>query len=274
MTSGTIGESLPREREDGERCLKAETLFKLFEVALIQASSKSFGLVSPSSAADELKGLFARLEVDSVSIRGPGDPSKLEVPRQRAASNECLRFCLQRRLPFVLDGAREFRIDLNNQQLGAGSLTFLLEQLLDAPEADRVREMDLTANGGFTRELSEKLGAFLRSPSCKLRRLALCHCGLDDALLGPVVSALKENETLTELLLGYNKITDASKPVLEDLAGTHPSLSAMSLGWDSRGDYDKLLSLKTDRGVQKALADKLESRRRSAREPMGTSASS
>ncbi|XP_072893150.1 NACHT, LRR and PYD domains-containing protein 12-like [Hemitrygon akajei] len=71
--------------------------------------------------------------------------------------------------------------------------------------------------------------AALRNPECKIQTLNLNHVELTDSGAEDLASALSTNQTLMELDLGWNPLTDQSVPALRRLILTHPSLEQIML---------------------------------------------
>ncbi|XP_032885935.1 NACHT, LRR and PYD domains-containing protein 3-like isoform X2 [Amblyraja radiata] len=73
----------------------------------------------------------------------------------------------------------------------------------------------------------------LRNPDCKIQRLGLWDVGLTDSDIEDIVSSPTTNQSLTELNLGKNVLTDRSLPALRCLIQSLPSLASIELGWNS-----------------------------------------
>ncbi|XP_062896173.1 NACHT, LRR and PYD domains-containing protein 3-like isoform X4 [Mobula hypostoma] len=74
------------------------------------------------------------------------------------------------------------------------------------------------------------VSAALRNPECKIQKLELNAVGLTDSGVEDLVSALSTNPSLTELTLGWNSLTDRSVPSLRRLIHTLPRLQLIGLG--------------------------------------------
>ncbi|XP_072893986.1 NACHT, LRR and PYD domains-containing protein 3-like [Hemitrygon akajei] len=68
------------------------------------------------------------------------------------------------------------------------------------------------------------LSEALRNAECKIQKLGLWYVGLTDSGAEDLASALSTKQSLTELILGFNSLTDESVPTLHRLILTVPSL--------------------------------------------------
>ncbi|XP_072894511.1 NACHT, LRR and PYD domains-containing protein 3-like isoform X1 [Hemitrygon akajei] len=89
------------------------------------------------------------------------------------------------------------------------------------------------------------LSEALKNTECKMEKMWLYKVGLTDSGVDDLVSALSKNQSLTELDLGSNSLTDQSVPVLRRLIVALPSLERIWL-WDnqiSKSGVEELKSL-------------------------------
>ncbi|XP_055522225.1 NACHT, LRR and PYD domains-containing protein 3-like isoform X2 [Leucoraja erinacea] len=93
------------------------------------------------------------------------------------------------------------------------------------------------------------LSVALRHPDCKIQKLGLRDIGLTDFCTNYLISALSTNQSLTNLDLGKNSLTDQSVPGLCYLTRMLPSLTWIGL-WEnkfSQGGENQLKSLQGTR---------------------------
>ncbi|XP_072894407.1 NACHT, LRR and PYD domains-containing protein 3-like isoform X2 [Hemitrygon akajei] len=107
------------------------------------------------------------------------------------------------------------------------------EDLASALSANRtLTELNLSVNklGDSGVKL---VSVALRNPECKIKKLWLWKVGLTDSGTEDLVSTLSTNQSLTELALRSNSLTDRSIPTLHQLILTVPSLACIEL-WRNR----------------------------------------
>ncbi|XP_059839402.1 NACHT, LRR and PYD domains-containing protein 3-like isoform X2 [Hypanus sabinus] len=121
------------------------------------------------------------------------------------------------------------KLRLNNVGLTNSGAEDLASALSTIPS---LTELDLSDN-----ELGDSgvklVSAALRNPQCKIQKLWLNNVGLTDSAVEDLVSALSTIPSLTELILGFNSLTDQSVPALRRLILTHPSLKRIAM-WGNR----------------------------------------
>ncbi|XP_072354370.1 NACHT, LRR and PYD domains-containing protein 3-like [Scyliorhinus torazame] len=76
------------------------------------------------------------------------------------------------------------------------------------------------------------LSAALRNPDCKIQELRLCQVGLSDSCVEDLASALSKNQSLTDLYLDSNILTDQSSPTLSSLIRSCKCLMVIELRWN------------------------------------------
>ncbi|XP_067833828.1 NACHT, LRR and PYD domains-containing protein 3-like [Heptranchias perlo] len=96
------------------------------------------------------------------------------------------------------------------------------------------------------------LSAALRNPDCKIQELDLTDVGFTDSCTD-LVSALHENQSLTDLSLGSNSFTDRSVPTLRSLILTRRSLERIGLG-DNQFSSNGKNQLKSLQGTRPGLS--------------------
>ncbi|XP_059816783.1 NACHT, LRR and PYD domains-containing protein 12-like isoform X1 [Hypanus sabinus] len=96
------------------------------------------------------------------------------------------------------------------------------------------------------------VSAALRNPECKIQKLWLEDVGLTDSGAEDLVSALSTNPSLTELSLGYNSLTDGSVPALHRLILTLPSLQWILL-WGNQFSETGEKELRALQGARSGL---------------------
>ncbi|XP_067835988.1 NACHT, LRR and PYD domains-containing protein 3-like isoform X1 [Heptranchias perlo] len=96
------------------------------------------------------------------------------------------------------------------------------------------------------------LSAALRNPDCKIQELDLTDVGFTDSCTD-LVSALHENQSLTDLSLGSNSFTDRSVPALRSLILTRRSLERIGLG-ENRFSSNGKNQLKSLQGTRPGLS--------------------
>ncbi|XP_072911617.1 NACHT, LRR and PYD domains-containing protein 3-like isoform X2 [Hemitrygon akajei] len=121
------------------------------------------------------------------------------------------------------------KLRLNNVGLTNSGAEDLASTLSTIPS---LTELDLSDN-----ELGDSgvklVSVALRNPQCKIQKLWLNNVGLTDSAVEDLVSALSTIPSLTELILGFNSLTDQSVPALRRLILTHPSLKRIAM-WGNR----------------------------------------
>ncbi|XP_072892597.1 NACHT, LRR and PYD domains-containing protein 12-like [Hemitrygon akajei] len=121
------------------------------------------------------------------------------------------------------------KLELNNVDLTDSGAEDLVSALRTNPS---LTELDLSYNklGDSGVKL---VSAALRNPECKIQRLWLYNVDLTDSGAEDLASALSTNPSLTVLSLGFNSLTDGSVPALRRLILTIPSLELIWL-WGNR----------------------------------------
>ncbi|XP_072131290.1 NACHT, LRR and PYD domains-containing protein 3-like [Mobula birostris] len=97
------------------------------------------------------------------------------------------------------------------------------------------------------------LSAALRNRECKIQTLWLYKVGLTDAGVDDLVSALSATESLAELDLGSNSLTDQSVPALRRLILALPNLERIWL-WDNRISWTGEEELKSLQELRSGLS--------------------
>ncbi|XP_072881287.1 NACHT, LRR and PYD domains-containing protein 3-like isoform X1 [Hemitrygon akajei] len=118
------------------------------------------------------------------------------------------------------------------------------EDLVSALSTNQsLTELDLSDN-----ELGDSgvrlVSVALRNRECKIQKLWLVNVGLTDSGAEDLVSAVSTNPSLTELILGFNSLTDLSVPALRCLILTHPSLKWIAV-WGNRFSGTRRMELRS-----------------------------
>ncbi|XP_072895014.1 ribonuclease inhibitor-like isoform X3 [Hemitrygon akajei] len=114
-----------------------------------------------------------------------------------------------------------------------------------------LKELDLADN-----ELGDSgvklLSEALRNPECKIQRLVLSWTGLTDSGIEDLVFAVTTKQSVRELELDSNNLTDRSVSVVHHLILTHPCLEQIKL-WGNLFSSDGENKLKSLEGARRGL---------------------